>query len=103
MDLFLFEHLFVMKWLLFYHYDFIQALRIVLNCIESIANRYQRFIEPLISISVDFYVRLFVRIKTSAEQAKKTSLKRSHVLYCEQCFSYYIHPSIFLSYIYFLY
>lgn len=38
------------------------ALRILLKCIESIANRYGKYIEPLLSVSVDFYIRVFVRV-----------------------------------------
>merc|ERR550519_1567251 len=38
------------------------ALRILLQCLESHANRYGRFIEPLLSLSIDFYCRVFVRV-----------------------------------------
>jgi tRNA G26 N,N-dimethylase Trm1 len=40
------------------------ALRILLASIESHANRYKRYIVPVLSLSVDFYVRVFVRIYT---------------------------------------
>ncbi|XP_072980014.1 tRNA (guanine(26)-N(2))-dimethyltransferase 2-like isoform X2 [Typha angustifolia] len=40
------------------------ALRILLACIESHANRYKRYIVPILSIQMDFYVRVFVRIFT---------------------------------------
>ena len=40
------------------------ALRILLASIESAANRYKRYIVPVLSISVDFYIRVFVRIYT---------------------------------------
>uniref|UniRef100_A0A0D6R1G2 tRNA (guanine(26)-N(2))-dimethyltransferase n=1 Tax=Araucaria cunninghamii TaxID=56994 RepID=A0A0D6R1G2_ARACU len=36
------------------------ALRILLACIESHANRYKRYIVPVLSVSVDFYIRVFV-------------------------------------------
>ncbi|KAJ0894155.1 putative tRNA (guanine(26)-N(2))-dimethyltransferase [Helianthus annuus] len=36
------------------------ALRIVLACIESHANRYKRYIVPVLSVQMDFYVRVFV-------------------------------------------
>lgn len=48
-----------------------QALRIVLKTLESAANRYGRFITPLLSMSADFYVRIFVQIHSSALEAKK--------------------------------
>ena len=37
------------------------GVRIILQCIESHANRYSRYIVPLISLSIDFYFRVFVR------------------------------------------
>ncbi|KAI3718964.1 hypothetical protein L6452_19849 [Arctium lappa] len=40
------------------------ALRILLACIESHANRYKRYIVPVLSVQMDFYVRVFVRIYT---------------------------------------
>ena len=41
------------------------SLRILIHCIDSIANKHQRYIVPWISISVDFYVRVFVRVYES--------------------------------------
>ena len=41
------------------------ALRTVLSSLESHAVRYRRHIEPLLSVSLDFYVRLFVRVHDS--------------------------------------
>jgi tRNA (guanine26-N2/guanine27-N2)-dimethyltransferase len=41
------------------------ALRIVLYTIGTIANRYGKAIKPLISLSVDFYIRLFIEVKDS--------------------------------------
>jgi tRNA (guanine26-N2/guanine27-N2)-dimethyltransferase len=39
-----------------------QAIRIVLYSIERAANRYGRYIEPMISLHLDFFVRVFVRV-----------------------------------------
>ena len=39
------------------------AVRILLACMETHANRYKRHITPLLSMSVDFYVRVFVRVR----------------------------------------
>lgn len=61
------------------------ALRIVLQCIESHANRYGRYIVPLISISADFYVRVFVRIFTSQSKTKQTASKLALVHQCVGC------------------
>lgn len=49
------------------------ALRILLQCIESHANRYGRYIEPLLSISADFYIRVFVRVHNGAAKCKFTT------------------------------
>lgn len=50
-----------------------QALRIVLQCVESHANRYGRYVVPLLSISADFYVRVFVRIFSGPAMCKRTT------------------------------
>ena len=55
------------------------ALRIVLGAIETHANRYNRYIVPLVSLQIDFYLRVFVRVFTSKAEVKKAGLKRSYV------------------------
>jgi tRNA (guanine26-N2/guanine27-N2)-dimethyltransferase len=40
------------------------ALRILLACIESHAIRHKRYIVPIISVHMDFYIRVFVQIFT---------------------------------------
>lgn len=62
-----------------------QALRILLRCIESHATRYGRYIKPLLSISVDFYIRVFVRIFTSPLQCKMSSSKQAMLFQCTGC------------------
>ncbi|KAI6659104.1 tRNA (guanine(26)-N(2))-dimethyltransferase-like [Oopsacas minuta] len=37
------------------------ALRIILSTVSSHANRYGRYIQPMLSVSIDFYARIFVR------------------------------------------
>ena len=41
------------------------SLRIVLASLEAHANRYKRHIVPVLCVSIDFYVRLFVRVFVS--------------------------------------
>ena len=60
---------------------FIQALRIVLKSVESHANRYGRYIVPLLSVSADFYVRLAVRVFTSPLKVKESFAKVRKGLY----------------------
>ena len=64
-----------------------QALRIILHCIATSAARHRRCITPvifnscpitvpadalqLVSLSIDFYARVFVRVRTSAFEVKR--------------------------------
>uniref|UniRef100_A0A0N5ATX4 tRNA (guanine(26)-N(2))-dimethyltransferase n=1 Tax=Syphacia muris TaxID=451379 RepID=A0A0N5ATX4_9BILA len=68
------------------------AIRVLLKTIDSHANRYSRYIEPLLSLSVDFYVRVFVRIHTSGHLAKDSVTKVSTVLACTGCHSLQLQP-----------
>lgn len=43
------------------------ALRILLASMEQHAARYKRYIVPVLSLSIDFYIRVFVRVYTSGE------------------------------------
>ena len=42
-----------------------QGLRILLACIQTHAARHKRYIVPVLSLSIDFYVRVFMRVYTS--------------------------------------
>lgn len=44
------------------------ALRMVLHMISQMANRHGKVIEPLMCLTVDFYIRLFIRVKDSPIQ-----------------------------------
>ncbi|CAB3244156.1 unnamed protein product [Arctia plantaginis] len=68
------------------------ALRIMLQCIESHANRYSRYIVPLISISADFYIRVFVKVYSGAIHCKKTTSKLSMVYQCTGCDNITLQP-----------
>ncbi|XP_057447743.1 tRNA (guanine(26)-N(2))-dimethyltransferase 2-like [Lotus japonicus] len=68
------------------------ALRILLASIESHANRYKRHIVPVLSVRMDFYIRVFVRIYTSANAMKSTPLKLSYVYQCTGCDSFHLQP-----------
>lgn len=69
-----------------------QALRILLRCIESHATRYGRYIKPLLSISADFYIRVFVRVFTSPLQCKLSSSKQSMFYQCTGCTALSLQP-----------
>ncbi|RVE42592.1 hypothetical protein evm_012761 [Chilo suppressalis] len=68
------------------------ALRILLQCIEKHANRYSRYIVPLLSISADFYIRVFVKIYTGAIHCKKTTSKLAMVYQCVGCDNMTLQP-----------
>ena len=68
------------------------ALRIVLQCIQAHANRYGRYIEPLLSLSIDFYVRVFVRVRLGPKVCKQSTSKLGHVYHCNGCESISVLP-----------
>ena len=53
------------------------ALRMVLHMISTMANRHGKYIEPMVSLTVDFYVRLFIRVRESPIQCHRSMLKYS--------------------------
>ncbi|XP_071797866.1 tRNA (guanine(26)-N(2))-dimethyltransferase-like [Asterias amurensis] len=66
------------------------ALRIVLHSVEMHANIHHRHIEPLLSVSVDFYIRLFVRVHTSQSKVKQSAAKKALVYHCEGCDNFHL-------------
>lgn len=68
------------------------ALRIILRSIESHATTYSRYIVPLLSLSVDFYFRLFVKVYTGQYQTKFSASHTGMVYQCTGCGSYALHP-----------
>ncbi|XP_013210528.1 tRNA (guanine(26)-N(2))-dimethyltransferase isoform X3 [Microtus ochrogaster] len=66
------------------------ALRIVLHSLDLHANCYQRFVVPLISISADFYVRVFVRVFTGQAKVKASASKQALVFQCVGCGAFYL-------------
>ena len=68
------------------------ALRIVLHTIEAQANRYRRHVVPVLSLSIDFYVRLFVRVYTSPAEVKKACIKAAYVHQSLGCGSFFLQP-----------
>lgn len=59
-----------------------QALRIVLSSLSTHASRYSRYVVPLLSFCIDFYVRIFVRIYTGPAKVKEVFTKLSHLHQC---------------------
>ncbi|GAA6052816.1 hypothetical protein JCM3770_006266 [Rhodotorula araucariae] len=61
------------------------GLRLVLNALATTAARYGRYIEPQLSLSIDFYVRLFIRVRTAPKEVKALASKTSLIYYCHSC------------------
>ena len=68
------------------------ALRIVLQCVESHANRYSRYIVPMLSVSVDFYVRLYIKVFSGQSKVKESVTKLSMLYVCSSCGAYHLQP-----------
>jgi len=58
------------------------GIRLVLHAIETSAARYGLAMEPLLSLSVDFYCRVFVRIRKSPSMVKFQGSKNMVVYSC---------------------
>ncbi|KAG0080341.1 RNA methyltransferase tRNA(m5U54)methyltransferase [Linnemannia elongata] len=65
------------------------ALRLVLNTLSISAARYKRHIVPMVSLSIDYYLRVFVRVYTSAAQVKLLGSKTCVAYVCTGCQSTY--------------
>ena len=59
------------------------GLRLVLNSIASTASKYGLAIEPLLSLSIDFYVRMFIRVSRSPADVKFLAGKTMLVYDCD--------------------
>lgn len=60
------------------------GLRLILHAIASSAARYGLAIEPLLSLSIDFYARVFVKIHKSPADVKFLAGKTMMVYNCDQ-------------------
>ncbi|GMG20509.1 unnamed protein product [Ambrosiozyma monospora] len=61
------------------------ALRLVLNMIANTAAKYKKYIEPQLCLSIDFYVRLFIRVKTSPINVKLLASQTMITYNCSGC------------------
>ncbi|KAM0677956.1 tRNA methyltransferase 1 [Binucleata daphniae] len=61
-----------------------QSLRILLGYICKAAGKFNKHIEPILCVSVDFYIRLFVKLRKG--HFKKSYEDVSYYLYCCNCF-----------------
>ncbi|NP_001121226.1 tRNA methyltransferase 1 L homeolog [Xenopus laevis] len=66
------------------------ALRILLHSLDLRANCYQRYIVPLLCVSADFYIRVFVRVFTGQAKVKMCASKQALVYNCVGCGTYHL-------------
>ncbi|KAL8812470.1 MAG: hypothetical protein Q9200_000999 [Gallowayella weberi] len=59
------------------------GLRLILNAVATSAARYGLAIEPLLSLNIDFYARLFVRVRRSPADVKFLASKTMIVYNCD--------------------
>ena len=52
------------------------GIRLILNLIASTAAKYKKTIEPMLSLSIDYYFRVFVKVKTSPINVKIMLVKQ---------------------------
>lgn len=68
------------------------ALRLLLNLVATTAARYGKSIEPLLSLSIDYYVRCFIQVKKSPVVVKQNIGKSSVVYTCTGCKTTHLQP-----------
>ncbi|XP_022620156.1 tRNA (guanine(26)-N(2))-dimethyltransferase isoform X1 [Seriola dumerili] len=66
------------------------ALRTILHSLDQRAGVYQRYIQPLLSVSVDFYIRVFVRVFTGQATVKNSASKQALVYNCVGCGAFHL-------------
>ncbi|KAI3384991.1 hypothetical protein SNEBB_005167 [Seison nebaliae] len=69
------------------------AIRSLLYTISRVANDNDGcYIEPIVSMYSDFYIRLFLLVKRSPVEAKKSAQNIGYSFICTNCTSYHIQP-----------
>lgn len=61
------------------------AIRIVFSAVQAAANRMGRAVEPVLCAKIDFYVRLFLRVKDSRNLAQQTPSMSCMIFQCADC------------------
>lgn len=61
------------------------GLRLMLSTIAGVAAKHKKAIEPVLSLSIDYYFRVFVRVKTSPAKVKHLASTMMMVHHCIGC------------------
>lgn len=74
-------------------YSHEMGIRLLLAAIESAAIKHQRFIVPLLSLKLDFYIRVFVRVYSDrVEEVNRSATRHAYVLQSKQTSTFRILP-----------
>lgn len=73
-----------------YHHE--MGLRILLGAVATAAARHQRVITPWLTVSADFYCRIFLRVHTSASWTKLAASNMMYYWACVNCDSWVTQP-----------
>lgn len=68
------------------------AVRIVFQAVQAAANRLGRAVEPVLCAQIDFYLRLFLRVRDSKSLAQRTPSTTSTVFQCNECGTQNLQP-----------
>ena len=69
------------------------GLRLIINAIATSASKHGLAIEPLLSLSIDYYARVFVRVRHSPAEVKFLASKTMTVASCDAgCGSWAVQP-----------
>ncbi|CBH17333.1 N(2), N(2)-dimethylguanosine tRNA methyltransferase [Trypanosoma brucei gambiense DAL972] len=66
------------------------AVRILLAAVERVANKHRKYIVPLLSLHIDFYVRCFVRVYTQPAEVKLSPCKLGYLIQCNHCPAFWV-------------
>lgn len=68
------------------------ALRLLLNTVATTAARYGKTIVPMLSLSIDYYIRCFIQVRTSPLLVKQNLGKSMIVHNCTGCRTTHLQP-----------
>lgn len=68
------------------------GLRILLSFLQQTASRYGKYVEPLLAVFIDFYVRVFVRVYESGLESQRAIQRQAYVYACNSCPSFFLQP-----------
>ena len=68
------------------------AIRILLSYLDSVASKYGRYIVPLMSVHMDFYIRVFIRVYSSKREVKLAATRSSMVYHSKCGGSFWLQP-----------